>query len=70
MSVTVTIPTPLRSFTGGRDAVELQGATVGEVIDGLLSTHGGLKRHLVQDDGRRLTGAAGMVVGVTLLALA
>ena len=31
MSVTVTIPTPLRSFTGGRDAVELAGATVGEV---------------------------------------
>jgi adenylyltransferase/sulfurtransferase len=52
MSVTVTIPTPLRSFTGGRDAVELHGATVGEVIDGLLSAHGGLKRHLVQDDGR------------------
>jgi sulfur-carrier protein adenylyltransferase/sulfurtransferase len=52
MSVTVTIPTPLRNFAGGRDAVELQGATVGEVIDGLLSAHGGLKRHLVQDDGR------------------
>jgi molybdopterin/thiamine biosynthesis adenylyltransferase/rhodanese-related sulfurtransferase/molybdopterin converting factor small subunit len=52
MSVTVAIPTPLRSFTGGRDAVELQGGTVGEVIDGLLSAHGGLKRHLVQDDGK------------------
>ncbi|HEX6106674.1 MAG TPA: molybdopterin-synthase adenylyltransferase MoeB, partial [Gemmatimonadales bacterium] len=52
MSVTVTIPTPLRSFTGGRDVVELQGGTVGEVLDGLLSAHGGLKRHLVQDDGR------------------
>jgi adenylyltransferase/sulfurtransferase len=52
MSVTVSIPTPLRSFTGGRDAVELSGSTVGEVIDGLLATHGGLKRHLVQDDGR------------------
>ena len=52
MSVTVTIPTPLRSFTGGRDAVELQGGTVGEVLDGLLSAHGGLKRHLVQDDGK------------------
>jgi molybdopterin/thiamine biosynthesis adenylyltransferase/rhodanese-related sulfurtransferase/molybdopterin converting factor small subunit len=52
MSVTVTIPTPLRSFTGGRDAVELQGGTVAEVLDGLLSAHDGLKRHLVQDDGR------------------
>lgn len=52
MSVTVTIPTPLRGFTGGRDAVELQGGTVGEVLDGLLSAHGGLRRHLVQEDGR------------------
>src|SRR5919106_4426308 len=52
MPVTVTIPTPLRSFTGGREAVELGGETVGEVIDGLLATHAGLRRHLVQDDGR------------------
>ena len=52
MSVTVTIPTPLRGFTGGADAVELAGGTVGEVIDGLLAAHGGLKRHLMQDDGR------------------
>jgi sulfur-carrier protein adenylyltransferase/sulfurtransferase len=52
MSVTVAIPTPLRNFTGGRDAVDVAGSTVGEVLDGLLTTHGGLKRHLVQDDGR------------------
>src|SRR5919197_4474916 len=52
MSVTVSIPTPLRSFTGGHDAVELAGGTVGEVLDGLLRTHAGLKRHLVQEDGR------------------
>jgi molybdopterin/thiamine biosynthesis adenylyltransferase/rhodanese-related sulfurtransferase/molybdopterin converting factor small subunit len=52
MSVTVAIPTPLRNFTGGHDAVDVAGTTVGEVLDGLLTTHGGLKRHLVQDDGR------------------
>jgi sulfur-carrier protein adenylyltransferase/sulfurtransferase len=55
MSVTVSIPTPLRSFTGGHDAVELAGATVGEVLNGLLTTHTGLKRHLVQEDGRLRT---------------
>jgi sulfur-carrier protein adenylyltransferase/sulfurtransferase len=55
MSVTVAIPTPLRSYTGGRDAIDLPGATVGEVLDGLLATHAGLKRHLVQDDGRLRT---------------
>jgi molybdopterin/thiamine biosynthesis adenylyltransferase/rhodanese-related sulfurtransferase/molybdopterin converting factor small subunit len=52
MSVTVSIPTPLRSFTGGQDTVELSGDTVGQVLDGLLAAHAGLRRHLVQDDGR------------------
>jgi molybdopterin/thiamine biosynthesis adenylyltransferase/rhodanese-related sulfurtransferase/molybdopterin converting factor small subunit len=52
MSVTVAIPTPLRSFTAGKDTLELSGATVGEVLDGLLAAHTGLKRHLLQDDGR------------------
>ena len=55
MSVTVSIPTPLRSFTGGRDAVAVVGATVGQVLDELLAAHTGLKRHLVQDDGRLRT---------------
>src|SRR5689334_13367771 len=52
MSVTVSIPTPLRGFTAGRDTVELTGETVGQVLDGLLSAHTGLRRHLVQEDGR------------------
>src|SRR5215216_7109852 len=52
MSVTVSIPTPLRSFTAGQDNVELSGETVGQVLDGLLAAHAGLKRHLLQDDGR------------------
>src|SRR5919112_563730 len=52
MSVTVSIPTPLRGYTGGQDSVALHGETVGQVLDGLLATHAGLKRHLLQDDGR------------------
>jgi sulfur-carrier protein adenylyltransferase/sulfurtransferase len=52
MSVTVSIPTPLRNFTAGRDTVELAGNTVGQVLDGLLAAHGDLKRHLLQDNGR------------------
>jgi sulfur-carrier protein adenylyltransferase/sulfurtransferase len=52
MSVTVSIPTPLRGFTAGQDTIHLSGQTVGEVLDGLLATHVDLKRHLVQDDGR------------------
>ena len=52
MPVTVSIPTPLRSFTAGQDTIQLSGHTVGEVLDGLLAAHVGLKRHLLQDDGR------------------
>ncbi|HET6779406.1 MAG TPA: ThiF family adenylyltransferase, partial [Gemmatimonadales bacterium] len=52
MPVTVSIPTPLRPFTGGDDAVVLAGETVGQVLDGLIARHGGLKRHLMQEDGR------------------
>jgi molybdopterin converting factor small subunit len=42
MSVTVSIPTPLRSFTAGQDSIELAGDTVGQVLDGLMATHAGL----------------------------
>lgn len=52
MNITVSIPTPLRSFTAGRDTIELPGDTVGQVLDGLLAAHAGLRRHLIQDDGR------------------
>jgi sulfur-carrier protein adenylyltransferase/sulfurtransferase len=52
MSVTVSIPTPLRSFTAGHDSIELAGDTVGQVLNGLVAAHAGLKRHLLQDDGR------------------
>jgi len=52
MSVTVSIPTPLRGFTAGQDSVQLVGDTVGQVLDGLMATHTGLRRHLLQEDGR------------------
>src|SRR5918995_5968709 len=52
MPVTVSIPTPLRPFTGGNDSIVLSGETVGQVLDGLIARHGGLKRHLMQEDGR------------------
>jgi molybdopterin/thiamine biosynthesis adenylyltransferase/rhodanese-related sulfurtransferase/molybdopterin converting factor small subunit len=52
MTVTVSIPTPLRSFTAGQDSLQFSGDTVGQVLDRLLATHTGLKRHLLQDDGR------------------
>ena len=47
MPVTVHIPTPLRGFTAGHDRLELNGATVGEILQALVGEHQGLRRHLL-----------------------
>jgi sulfur-carrier protein adenylyltransferase/sulfurtransferase len=52
MATKIHIPTPLRPFTGKRDVVEIEGATVGELLNGLTSAHEGLKKHLYNEDGR------------------
>jgi len=52
MATRILIPTPLRPFTGGSDALELEGTTVGELLEALVARHGDLKRHLYADDGR------------------
>jgi MoaD family protein len=49
MAVTVSIPTILRTHTGGEKSVEASGNTVAEVIDDLESRHSGLKARLVKD---------------------
>jgi len=52
MAVTVLIPTPLRPFVGGRDALEVEGGNVGELLERLTGEHATLKPHLFADDGR------------------
>ena len=49
MAVTVSIPTILRSHTGGEKSVEAKGNTVGEVIADLESRHSGIQDRLVKD---------------------
>ncbi|HEY3608524.1 MAG TPA: MoaD/ThiS family protein [Pseudonocardiaceae bacterium] len=49
MAVTVSIPTILRTHTGGEKSVEAKGATVAEVIDNLEANHAGLKPKLVKE---------------------
>jgi len=49
MAVTVSIPTILRTHTGGQKTVEASGATLSEVIDNLEATHGGIKGRLVRE---------------------
>src|SRR5438046_7023113 len=52
MAVTVLIPTPLRPFAGGRDGLEVEGGSVGELLDRFGGEHAALKPHLFATDGR------------------
>jgi sulfur-carrier protein len=53
MSVNVRIPTPLRTLTAGKEAVGIDGSTVGEVIDNLEVAYPGMKERLVDEKGVR-----------------
>jgi sulfur-carrier protein adenylyltransferase/sulfurtransferase len=52
MAVTILIPTPLRPFVGGRDSLQLEARSVGELLERLTGDHAALKPHLFADDGR------------------
>jgi len=52
MSNRVLIPTPLRPFTNKQEVVEVDGATIGELLADLTRQYDGLRRHLYTDDGR------------------
>src|ERR1041385_6308457 len=52
MPTKILIPTPLRPFTGKQDAVEADGATIGELLANLTSRYEGLKPHLYNDQGK------------------
>jgi MoaD family protein len=49
MAITVSIPTILRTHTGGQKSVEASGGTLAEVIEDLETSHGGLKARLVKE---------------------
>jgi molybdopterin synthase sulfur carrier subunit len=51
MSVTVRIPTPLRRFTGDQSDVQVEGTSVGEVVDNLESAYGGIRERLLDEAG-------------------
>jgi len=51
MSAQVRIPTPLRRFTGGAEAVSADGATVGALVDNMESNHPGIKERLCDEAG-------------------
>jgi|SoiMethySBSTD1v2_1073268.scaffolds.fasta_scaffold57828_6 adenylyltransferase/sulfurtransferase len=49
---TIHIPTPLRPFTDKREAVEVTGGTVGELLADLTKKYEGLRKHLYTDQGK------------------
>lgn len=48
----VQIPTPLRQYAGKKAAVEVNGGTVAEALNSLVSQHPDLRRHLYTEDGK------------------
>jgi MoaD family protein len=52
MSVKVRVPTTLRTLTGGTSEVEVEGATVGDVISALEASHPGFQDRLLDDEGK------------------
>ena len=52
MAATIYIPTPLRSYTGNQESLELEGNTVGEVLKNLAQQYGDLKKHLFDEEGK------------------
>lgn len=52
MSVSVRIPTILRTYTDGESEVSASGATLAEVLDDLDSNHAGIKGRILDESGK------------------
>lgn len=52
MAVKINIPGALRTYTNNQTSVEIAGSNVNELLEGLISAHPDLKKHLFQQDGR------------------
>jgi molybdopterin converting factor small subunit len=51
MNIRVMIPSPLRAFTEKKDAVYIEGNTVGELLGKLTTQHAQLRKHLYTENG-------------------
>ncbi len=51
MSVSVRIPTILRTYTGGESEVEANGDTLAAVLDDLDTNYAGIKERIVDEQG-------------------
>src|SRR3984893_11872877 len=53
MAITVKIPTQLREATDGEASADVEGETVGEVLDALYDRYGELRGRIAEDGGLR-----------------
>ncbi len=51
MSVSVRVPTILRTYTGGESEVTASGSTLAEVLDDLDASYTGIKGRILDDNG-------------------
>jgi molybdopterin converting factor small subunit len=51
MTVSVRVPSLLRTFTSGESAVTAAGATLAEVLDDLEASYAGIKGRILDDNG-------------------
>jgi molybdopterin synthase sulfur carrier subunit len=51
MSVSVRVPTILRTYTGGDSEVTAEGATLGDVLEDLDRRYSGIKARILDDQG-------------------
>ncbi|MDH4249214.1 MAG: MoaD family protein [Deltaproteobacteria bacterium] len=52
MNSTIEIPSALQKFVNNKTTVEVSGDNVRAAINNLIQTHGGLKEHLFDEQGR------------------
>ena len=52
MHTTIRIPTPLRTYTGGQAEVPVQGATVEQALNHLITLYPSLRPHLFNGEGQ------------------
>ena len=51
MASQLRIPSPLRRFTGGEAAIQVNGRTIKEVLGELFTTHPDIRNHLIEENG-------------------
>jgi len=51
MASQLRIPSPLRRFTGGEAAIQVNGGTIKQVLDELFTAHPDIKNHLIEENG-------------------